>query len=348
MDSGEDDLFAKEPSLQAHTTTLLSGLVVIISALSQDDDTINQQNQRSAYMQMATEGTLDEREGDAGEGAEGSQRRGPVPRGGKMFGGGGRQSSAGLETPGGTAALGGVSALGGSGADAAPILPGVSQQPISINNLTADFLEEEAVQHTFARVSDRIKLSHDNRRITKVPGGIEMSNTSALGSVGFRVATGIHKYTVRIGANCSRLLVGFADWNLPMEGYCNSLKYQGCYYLHVGNGTLWCPEQKTERKPFTFEAIGTTPGGLLSCVIDTSERTIGFIWQGTNLGVAFRNVNMARTLYPAFELYSNGSSCEFVVATSKPQNQRGEEGGGNGGLGVGSADGGLGSLTRRR
>ena len=177
-------------------------------------------------------------------------------------------------------------------------------------------IENEEAHHTFARFSSRLKVTHDMRRLTKPAAGIELSNTSALGAIGFRIGTGIHSYGVRIGEQCSRLLVGFADWNLPLDGYCNSLKYSGCYYLHVGNGTLWAPEQQLERKPFTYEAIGTSVGGVLRCVLDTIERTISFVWNDRNLGVAFRNVNLSRTLYPAFEVFSHGCSCEFAPSAA--------------------------------
>jgi hypothetical protein len=173
--------------------------------------------------------------------------------------------------------------------------------------------DEQQAKHTLARFSSKLKASHDLLKLTKPSGtAIEMSNTSALGAVGFRLGSGVHSYTIRIGAQCARLLVGFADWNLPLDGYCNSLKYNGCFFLHVGNGTLWAPDQGIERKPYTYEAVGTTVGSLLKAVIDTNNRTIGFVWNDVNLGVAFRNVTLTRTLYPAFEVFSNGCAFEFV------------------------------------
>jgi hypothetical protein len=165
--------------------------------------------------------------------------------------------------------------------------------------------------HAFARASARLKISADQRRIIKPPGGIELSNTSALGSVGFRYGTGVHSFCVRIGANCTRLLVGAADWNLPLEGYCNSLKYDGCFYLHVGGGTLWAPGLKCERKPYTHHAIGGMQGAVLRCIVDTENCAISYAINDVNLGVAFRNVPMTRTLYPAFEVFSSDCSFEF-------------------------------------
>lgn len=177
---------------------------------------------------------------------------------------------------------------------------------------------EQMAHHTFARSSSKLKTSHDMHKLVKPNnGGMEMSNTSALGAIGFRLGSGVHAFAVRIGSNCSRLLVGFADWNLPLDGYCNSLKYSGCYYLHLGNGTLWAPDQRVERKPYTYEAIGTTVDGVLRCIVDTNHRTIGYVWNDVNLGIAFRNVNLTRTLYPAFEVFSNGTAVEFVNTNAR-------------------------------
>lgn len=173
--------------------------------------------------------------------------------------------------------------------------------------------------HAFARASAKLKISADQRRLIKPPGGIELSNTSALGSVGFRYGSGVHSFCVKVGPNCSRLLVGVADWNLPLDGYCNSLKYSGCYYLHIGAGTLWAPDMKFERKPYTHHAIGSMVGTILRCIVDTENCCISFAVcdpqntsGGLNLGVAFKNINLSRTLYPSFELFSGGCECEFV------------------------------------
>lgn len=341
LDNSDDDLFQKEPALQPHTQSLLTGLAIIMSALTHNDELLANATNQSAYINAAMAGGA----GGGGGGAMGggqqnyydpnanaislakmqSDREMGVdgPAGGKgLF-----KTGPGLGGEGGARGLGGGGGPGGVGG-------GATVKSAAIDSLSPDFLLLESVQHTFARASDSLKLSLENRRITKLPGALEMSNTSALGSVGFRANSGIHKYSIRIGANCGKLLVGFADWNLPVDGYCNSLKYPTCYYLHVGNGTLWSPDLKYERKPFTFEAIGSTVGGILSCIVDTNERTIGFVWGEQNLGVAFRGINVSRTLYPAFELYSNNTTFEFLQAA------RAEEAPGAG-SGLGSGLGGL-------
>ena len=274
LHEGTNDLQSKYPSVEAHTMALLDNLQVVLSALTHNEEPVPQ-HLRSAYLQSAGIGAAPQSYYDAqpAAAAGGAGAAQAVP-GAKSFGGGARSLAA--TSPGDT------------------------------------FGEAEEAVHTFSRVSDRIKLSNENRKITKVPGGMEMSNTSALGAVGFRPNTGVHFFAVKIGANCSRLLIGLADWNLPLDGYCNSIKYPCCYFIHVGNGTLWCPEQKIERRQYTYEAIGSTVGGVLKCILDTNERTISFAWQDTNLGVAFKNVNLARTLYPAFEVFSNNCSAEFI------------------------------------
>jgi hypothetical protein len=231
--------------------------------------------------------------------------------------------------------IGGLSAAGAGGAAGAhvdpvtgQVVPGADGAGGGTGSHARDGMdyaieEEQHARHTLARYSVKLKASHDLLKLTKPAGTtIEMSNTSALGAIGFRLGSGVHSYTVRIGPNSSRLLVGFADWNLPLDGYCNSLKYNGCYYLHLGNGTLWAPDQGIERKAYTYEAVGTAVGTLLKAVIDTNNRTIGFVWDDVNLGIAFRNVTLTRTLYPAFEVFSNGCSIEFVNPVNAPENER--------------------------
>jgi hypothetical protein len=279
---GTNDLHTKYPSVEAHTMTLLDNLQVVLSALTHNEEPVPQ-HLRSAYLQSAGIGATPQSYYDA-------------------------QATA----PGGAAA-----AVQGGGLGAAPKSFGGGARSLAASSPGDTFGDAEEAVHTFSRVSDRIKLSNESKKITKVPGGMEMSNTSALGAVGFRPNTGIHFFAMKIGANCSRLLVGLADWNLPLDGYCNSIKYPCCYYLHVGNGTLWCPEQKIERRQYTYEAIGSHVGGILKCILDTNERTISFAWQDTNLGIAFKNVNLARTLYPACEVFSNNCSVEFVSLSEK-------------------------------
>lgn len=200
---------------------------------------------------------------------------------------------------------------GGGGSPPNPLMPQQQQsqqQQHLIQEPVREIIDEH---HAFARASSRLKISADQRRIIKPPGGIELSNTSALGSVGFRYGTGVHSFCIRIGHNCTRLLVGAADWNLPLDGYCNSLKYGGCYYLHIGGGTLWAPDMKYERKPYTHHAIGNMAGAILRCIVDTENCAISFAINDVNLGVAFKNVPMTRTLYPAFEMFSSDCSFEF-------------------------------------
>lgn len=302
LDSSDDTLFQKEPALQPHTQSLLTGLAVIMSALTHNDELLANATSQSAYINAAMGG------GGGGQSSYYDPNGNAVSLAKQQA-----DREAGVDGPSNGKGLfkNNLDAPTRLGAGAT----GQATKSAAIDSLSAEFLLADSVQHTFARASDSLRLSHDNRRITKLPGSLEMSNTSALGNVGFRAGSGIHKYSIRIGANCGKLLVGFADWNLPVDGYCNSLKYPTCYYLHVGNGTLWAPELKYERKPFTFESIGTTIGGVLSCIIDTNERTIGFVWKDQNLGVAFRNINVTRTLYPAFELYNNNTTFEFVAAS---------------------------------
>jgi hypothetical protein len=80
----------------------------------------------------------------------------------------------------------------------------------------------------------------------------------------------------------------------------------------VGSGTLWAPELRYERKSYTHHAIGGAVGSILRVIVDTGACTVGFVWGDINLGVAFRGVNMTRTLYPAFEVFSNECAFELV------------------------------------
>ncbi len=286
---GVNGLMQMEPTIELHVVGILEAIDSINSALTRNEEPIPDNVRQSVLpntQRMVQESTTK------------SDRGAPLQHkaSGIMFGtGASRSNSVALDSPSNESFGGNV--MSRSALDKAPSFHEV---------------EVERQPQTFARASQRLRITAESKRLTKPGNSIEMSNTTALGSHGFRAGSGVHKYVIRIGASCTRLLVGFADWNIPLDGYCNSLKYNGCYYLHLGNGTLWCPEQGIERKQYTYEAIGSSIDGLLSCIIDTNERTISFVWGDINLGVAFRNVNLGRSLYPAFEIFSNGCTFEFV------------------------------------
>lgn len=282
-EGGAAELIAQEPSIERHVIQLAEGVDFILCALTHSED-MPVISLRPAVSNATTPMQQSLQPGGAQNLDVSNQ--------------GGRSASAIAVASGLAGRVFGGKAGGGN----------LSQVGDTIPN----FQENEQVAHTFGRVSAKLQLSSDKRRCSKPPLGIELSNTTALGSIGIRQNTGTHFYCVRFLQSCQRLLVGFGDWNLPLDGYCNSLKYGGCYYLHVGNGTLWCPEQQIERKQYTFEAMGSTPDEVLVAIIDTNERTISFVFNGMNLGVAFRNVNLSRTIYPAFEVFSNGCSFEFT------------------------------------
>ncbi|CUG92157.1 unnamed protein product [Bodo saltans] len=283
---GTNDLSTKEPAVEVHCVAMMDNLQVVLSALTHNEEPVPP-HLRTAYLQGASSGQAPQQsyyDSAGGVGGGGIANGGGGPggdMGGQKFGGG----------------------VGGGGRSLAS----------SETHGAFDTASAEQIRHTFARYSERLKVSQESTRLTKISGGMEMSNTSALGAVGFRLNSGIHFFAIRIGANCSRLLVGFADWNLPLDGYCNSIKYPACYYLHIGNGTLWAPDQKVERKAYTYESIGSSVGGVLQCIVNTNDRSISYIFNEMNLGIAFRNVNLSRTLYPAFEVFSNNCTVEFTM-----------------------------------
>eukprot|EP00759_Apiculatamorpha_spiralis_P036442 PhF_6_TR36554/c0_g1_i1/m.53951 len=140
---------------------------------------------------------------------------------------------------------------------------------------------------------------------------MEVSDTTALGSIGF--SSGRHMWRVRLGQNCEKLMVGVSDGNIPVDGYCNSLRYKNCYYLHLGTGTLWSPFLGMQRAPYTNEPMCNVDGEVM-VVLDVGAREISFGWGRNMLPVAFRGIHLPPSgeFFPSFEVYNNGCEFEFV------------------------------------
>lgn len=240
----------------------------------------------------------------------------------------------------------------------------------------------------FASTAGRLLLSHHGRRLQRLlfqPGSpTSMANAastasssdavvsaSALGSLSHTIYTAraeaaasagydagdrnLFRYTVRLGPQCEDVLVGFADRSVPLEGYGEvraSLRYPGCYYLHLGEGSLYSPGQgirgvlyrgwsqaapqaagnrdqtmaadgeaaeyslqrgsHTSHEGTQTGLVATAPWDEVSCVLNLRKRTISFEWNGVDCGVAFSGVNVTRSLYPSVQFDAGGGSVEIV------------------------------------
>ncbi|CCW69824.1 unnamed protein product [Phytomonas sp. Hart1] len=100
----------------------------------------------------------------------------------------------------------------------------------------------------------------------------------------------------------------------------NSTRYGGCYYLQLHRGSRFAPVQGLVDTPLdgwaraakVQGARGVQIGDKVSCVLMMEERCLRYEWNGIDCGIAFRNVDMARSLFPAVEINSSGYEVELV------------------------------------
>lgn len=150
-----------------------------------------------------------------------------------------------------------------------------------------------------------------SKRIRKVVGPMEVSDSCALASIGF--SRGRHLWRVKLGQRCDGLMVGVCDGGMPVDGYCNSLRYKNCYFLHLGTGALWSPLLGMQRVPYA-EGPMCNAEGEVTVLLDLDAREISFGWGRTMMPPAFRGIQLppGGDLYPCFEVYNNGCEFEFV------------------------------------
>ncbi|CCD12703.1 unnamed protein product [Trypanosoma congolense IL3000] len=194
---------------------------------------------------------------------------------------------------------------------------------------------EARVRHKFGAMGGRLEASGDGTHLHRLPlpSVVDIMSRSALGALSHHSAPGAQQtssaspfvsppahcfaYTIRISTRCDNVLMGFADSQLPLEVFppaMNSVSYTGCYYLHLGHGTLYCPRLGIADVPYPdFARSGpVSVCEEVSCELDIGARTIKFTRGGADCGVAFEDVDVSQPLFPAFEFNSAGGAIEFV------------------------------------
>ncbi|CCW65157.1 unnamed protein product [Phytomonas sp. EM1] len=204
----------------------------------------------------------------------------------------------------------------------------------------------------FGASAGRLLVRGGGRRLARpltTPGAREDLAASALGSISSALhaarrrrdwgvgggggglgAEGLcYRFTLRLGAlppadaDDAGIAIGFADRLLPMESFGaarNSVRYAGCYYLHLPYGGRFAPAQGVVDAPLEGwaraakmqGARGLLVGDKVSCILMMEERCMRYEWNDIDCGVAFRNIDMSRSLFPAVEMNSAGYEVELI------------------------------------
>ena len=83
------------------------------------------------------------------------------------------------------------------------------------------------------------------------------------------------------------------------------------YQLCAGNNGLWCPTG--ERGTDGFECKWKKPGDILEIVLDLNERTVRFILNDEDCGVAFKDIKKTHYRLALTCQAVDGSKSEFVL-----------------------------------
>ncbi|KAG8343407.1 hypothetical protein TRVL_05761 [Trypanosoma vivax] len=207
------------------------------------------------------------------------------------------------------------------------------KSPLGQHLQPSDHRDVSRYSHTVGVAGGRIEVSQSGKLLRRLllPSIVDIMSCSALGSVSHNGLLAVEEegtfvspnsvscfsYSVRVGVHCSDVLIGFADSQLPLEVFApvlNSVTYTGCYFLHLGRGTLYCPLYGLVDMPYpAFSSRGPVQTGEeIRCVLDTAMGTIHF-WRGdVDCGLAFEHVSLRQPLFPAFELNSRGCEVELL------------------------------------
>ncbi|KAG5497599.1 hypothetical protein JKF63_03864 [Porcisia hertigi] len=162
----------------------------------------------------------------------------------------------------------------GSAASLASMFSDIPQASLFYSSCDTVSLDKGAGQRTavelqFSNTAGRLLLSKRRQRVQRpvfpaVTRGADFVDVccAALGSISHRIHfsmmsnAGRHhlknsfRFTIRVLSDCGNgdgdILVGFADRYVPMESFGdkqNALHYNGCYYLSLREGRIFCPAQ---------------------------------------------------------------------------------------------------------
>jgi len=154
-----------------------------------------------------------------------------------------------------------------------------------------------AVTWDSSRCGSNLRLTNDNKTVTKVSGG-DGWNAGVLGT------EPVESYHVTITSRgaCGNLMVGLA----PQSGFqINGTNCSTCgYYIRVYNGTLYSGHGQIDQPYCNGKSINN--GDRLTVKHNGEQKQISFALNGQDLGVAFHEVPAG--LFPAVDFYDEGAS----------------------------------------
>ncbi|EFC46359.1 predicted protein [Naegleria gruberi] len=115
--------------------------------------------------------------------------------------------------------------------------------------------------------------------------------------------TPTNSFKVKLICSCQDAMIGFAPKSLDLD---HSFSKCG-YYLYCANGNLYS-QRRDGRDVYVNSRI--IDGSIIEC--ELKDGNISFIVNGTNYGIAFKDIPHAPILCPAFCLCDGGSTIELL------------------------------------
>ncbi|GMH44284.1 hypothetical protein BSKO_12218 [Bryopsis sp. KO-2023] len=112
--------------------------------------------------------------------------------------------------------------------------------------------------------------------------------------------TGVHTWKIEVEEYCDLVWVGVVDDSVCMEHWLG--KQQGGW-MYGSNGTL-CHNTTQDNGPYTNKYGVAFREGVIEVKLDMHKREMGFVVNGINYGVAFRN--LGQRVFPAVSCRSPG------------------------------------------
>eukprot|EP01120_Amphizonella_sp_Union-15-10_P015028 TRINITY_DN757_c0_g1_i1.p1 TRINITY_DN757_c0_g1~~TRINITY_DN757_c0_g1_i1.p1 ORF type:complete len:463 (-),score=81.12 TRINITY_DN757_c0_g1_i1:110-1498(-) len=138
----------------------------------------------------------------------------------------------------------------------------------------------------FLKVGSKVTLSKNNTQ----------AKFTGYGWQGSALCSPVNCYFVKLVSGCGNLMLGMGPKGINIEG--NNYQTKG-YYFYCLNGSLYSGHGQSGK--LYYQKV--TPDSIIGCFWNTEKKTISFMHNGADLGVAYTGVD--GDLQPVFDFYEN-------------------------------------------
>jgi len=150
-----------------------------------------------------------------------------------------------------------------------------------------------------------ITLSNDNKKATQT--GLVYGHCNILGNK--QVSCGLHQWTVKLVKMRMEIIIGIAPFDVNKN---QANLYGSCgWYLYCNKSTLYSgPPMNFSNKAYSDTAL--TQGSTITVKLDIDKKTISYVINGTDYGIAYQDILTDKKLSLCVVLYAPNDCVELV------------------------------------